>query len=114
MLVYEGEITRKTGIYDRIVSVLRDGNIPFAEIDGVQPNPRRSLAVEGVRVAMEAGADFVLAVGGASTIDTGKAIALGIANDGDFWQFFSWNPHQTAPTKKVACGSRQYPSCGGQ
>lgn len=33
--------------------------------------------------------DFMLAVGGGSTIDTAKGIALGLANDGNYWQFYN-------------------------
>ncbi|WP_418723144.1 iron-containing alcohol dehydrogenase, partial [Enorma sp.] len=96
---------KSIGLYDCITQVLKEGNMPFVEISGIQPNPRRSLVEKGVALALEERADFVLAVGGASTIDTGKAIALGIANDGDFWQFFSWNPLRIMPQRKVPVGA---------
>jgi alcohol dehydrogenase YqhD (iron-dependent ADH family) len=67
---------------------LGEGGIPFVELGGVQPNPRRSLAEQGLKTAQAEGVDFLLGVGGGSTIDTAKAIALGLANNGDFWQFY--------------------------
>ena len=105
LFVYEGELTRKIGLYDTVVAALEAGGIPFVEISGIQPNPRRSLVEKGVALALEEQADFVLAVGGASTIDTGKAIALGIANDGDFWQFFNWTPDPIVPQKIAPVGA---------
>lgn len=105
LFVYEGELTKKLGLYDRLVQVFQENHLPFVEISGIQPNPRRSLAERGLKLALEEGADFVLAVGGASTIDTGKAIALGMANDGDFWQFFAWNPAHVVPEKIAPMGA---------
>jgi alcohol dehydrogenase YqhD (iron-dependent ADH family) len=58
------------------------------ELGGVQPNPRKALAEKGLKLAQDEKVDFLLAVGGGSTIDTAKAIALGLANNGDFWQFY--------------------------
>ena len=53
------------------------------------PNPRLSFAEMGVKKGIEEGVDFILAVGGGSTIDAAKAIAHGTANPGvslwDIW-----------------------------
>ena len=55
----------------------------------MQPNPRVALAREGVQLALESGAELILAVGGGSVIDTCKAIAHGAANPGtDIWEFW--------------------------
>jgi alcohol dehydrogenase YqhD (iron-dependent ADH family) len=105
LLVYEGDISKKIGIYDKVVDSLKVGNLPLVEIFGIQPNPRRSLVEKGLKLAMDEKVNFILAVGGASTIDTGKAIALGVANQGNYWQFFSWNPNHTVPTKKTPIGA---------
>jgi alcohol dehydrogenase YqhD (iron-dependent ADH family) len=92
MLVYGGGSIKKIGLYDRVVRVLHKGVIPFVELGGVQPNPRRSLAETGLKTARAEGVDFLLGVGGGSSIDTAKAIALGLANNGEYWQFYNGVP----------------------
>lgn len=89
MLVYGGGSIKKIGLYQTVVAALNEGGIPFVELGGVQPNPRRSLVEKGLQMAKEEGVDFLLGVGGGSTIDTAKAIALGLANDGNYWQFYN-------------------------
>ena len=88
MIVYGSGSIKQSGLYDRVTESLKDAGIQYVDFGGVQPNPRRSLAEEGVRLALSEGVDFILGVGGGSVIDTAKAIAFGAANDGDFWQFF--------------------------
>jgi alcohol dehydrogenase YqhD (iron-dependent ADH family) len=92
MLVYGGGSIRKIGLYDRVVKSLNEAGIPFIELGGVQPNPRRSLVEKGLRLAREGKVDFLLGVGGGSTIDTAKAVALGLANDGEYWKFYNGTP----------------------
>lgn len=88
MLVYGGGSIKKSGLYDTVVNSLRAEGLDFIELGGVQPNPRRSYAIKGLEMAQAAGVDFLLGVGGGSSIDTAKAIAMGLANDGQFWQFY--------------------------
>lgn len=94
MLVYGGGSIKKSGLYDRVVKALKDEGLPFVEFGGIKANPLRSLAEKGVKLALEEKVDFVLGVGGGSAIDTAKAVALGIANDGAIWQFWSGTPAQ--------------------
>jgi alcohol dehydrogenase YqhD (iron-dependent ADH family) len=54
----------------------------------VVPNPSVELVRELVKQGKKDNVDFVLAVGGGSSIDTAKAVALGIPYDGDVWDFF--------------------------
>jgi alcohol dehydrogenase YqhD (iron-dependent ADH family) len=71
--------------------------LDFVEFGGVQPNPRRSLVEKGVKNAMEEKVDFFLAMGGGSAIDTAKAIALAVANNGEYWKFYN-----SVPAEKMA------------
>jgi alcohol dehydrogenase YqhD (iron-dependent ADH family) len=92
MMVYGGGSVRKSGLYDRVVKSLQDDNISFVELDGVKPNPRRSLVDNGIKLAKVAKVDFMLGLGGASVIDTAKGIALALANGGEYWKFYTGTP----------------------
>lgn len=85
LLVYGKSSIKKMGLYDKVVDALRNGGLPFEELSGVQANPRVSKAREGVRLCKEKGCDFLLAVGGGSTIDCTKLIAAAYYVDEDPW-----------------------------
>ncbi|MCL2364316.1 MAG: iron-containing alcohol dehydrogenase [Defluviitaleaceae bacterium] len=90
IVVYgEGSVVR-SGALAGIVAQLEEANLAVLQYGGATPNPHLSFAREGVRRALEFGADFVLAVGGGSAIDAAKAIAHGVANpETDIWQFWT-------------------------
>lgn len=88
LLVYSGEFIKTLGIYDVITDAVKELGIKFSESGEVVPNPSIELVRKLVAKGKEDKADFVLAVGGGSSIDTAKAIALGIPYDGDVWDFF--------------------------
>ena len=58
-------------------------------LGGVVPNPHLSKVYEGIELCKKEGVDFILAVGGGSVIDSGKAIGYGVANEGDVWDFYA-------------------------
>jgi hypothetical protein len=88
LLHYGGGSIKKNGLYDRVVDVLEKAKLPFVELGGVKPNPRSGLVYEGIELCKKEKVDFVLAVGGGSTIDSAKAIAAGSVYDGDFMDFY--------------------------
>ncbi len=88
LLHYGGGSIKKSGLYDRIVAVLDGAGIPFVELGGVKPNPRSGLVRQGIELCKREKIDFILAVGGGSTIDSSKAIAAGSLYDGDFMDFY--------------------------
>ncbi len=88
LIHYGGGSVVRSGLLDRVKGSLSDAGIPFVELGGVKPNPRSGLVYEGIELCREEGVDFVLAVGGGSTIDSSKAIAAGTLYDGDFWDFY--------------------------
>ena len=89
LIVYGGGSIIKSGLLKSVQKSLQKEGIAYTELAGVKPNPRMSLAREGVEKAISFGADLILAVGGGSSIDTAKAIAIGAANEGidlrEFW-----------------------------
>ena len=88
LLHYGGGSVIRSGLLDTVKASLTENGIPFTELGGVKPNPRDTLVYEGIRLARSEGVDFILAVGGGSTIDSSKAIAMGVPYDGDFWDFY--------------------------
>lgn len=89
LLHYGSGSIRKSGLYDRVVASLKAAGVDFVELGGAQPNPRLALVHEGVKLCRKAGVDLILAVGGGSTIDSAKAIALGVPYQGDVWDFYA-------------------------
>jgi len=79
-IVYGGGSVKKSGLLAQVEEALEKEGLAYEEFGGVKPNPRMAYAQEGVEKAIEFGADFLLAVGGGSSIDTAKAIAHGVAN----------------------------------
>lgn len=88
LLHYGGGSIKKSGLYDRVTGSLKEAGLFFVELGGVKPNPRSGLVYEGIELCKKNNIDFILAVGGGSTIDSAKAIAAGSVYDGDFMDFY--------------------------
>jgi len=76
---------KKTGLYDQVVTLLNENNIPFVELSGIKPNPEVDTCRTGVKLIEENNIDFVLAVGGGSVIDNSKHMILAHAVGKDIW-----------------------------
>lgn len=85
---YGGGSVIKSGLLDRVKQVMDRHKINYFELGGAMPNPRSGLVYQGIELCKKQKADFVLAVGGGSAIDSAKAIAAGAKYDGDFWDFY--------------------------
>ncbi len=88
LIHYGGGSVVRSGLLDRVKKSLEKEGIDYVELGGVKPNPRSGLVYEGIDLCKKEKVDFVLAVGGGSTIDSSKAIAAGVVYDGDFWDFY--------------------------
>ena len=96
LIHYGGGSAVRSGLIDRVEASLEAEKIPYEVLGGVQPNPRSGLVYQGIALCREKGIDFILAVGGGSSIDSSKAIAAGAVYDGDFWDFYSGKPIEKA------------------
>lgn len=88
LIHYGGGSVVRSGLLKRVKESLDEAGIFHIELGGVVPNPKLSLVYEGIALAKSENIDFLLAVGGGSVIDSAKAIAYGVANEGDVWDFY--------------------------
>ena len=91
LLVYGGGSIKRTGLYDKVISALTGAGKTVFELPGVMPNPRTEKVYEGIGICRREKIDLILAVGGGSTIDCAKAIAVGARTERDFWEAFFRN-----------------------
>ena len=96
LLHYGGGSVVRSGLLARVKASLEKEGLSCVELGGAKPNPRSGLVYEGIALCRKENVDFVLAVGGGSTIDSAKAIAAGAVYDGDFWDFYCGKPVEKA------------------
>ncbi len=118
LLHYGGGSVVRSGLLDRIKASLDQAGVAYVELGGVVPNPHLAKVYEGIELAKQEKADFILAVGGGSTIDSSKAIAYGLAEpEYDVWELFAHTRKAKAclPVASVltiaAAGSEMSNSC---
>ena len=89
LVIYGGGSCVRSGLLGRVEQSLKDAGLTCMSLGGVRPNPRADLVYHLIDECRRFKADFVLAVGGGSVIDTAKAVALGAVDDGDFFDFWT-------------------------
>ena len=75
MLAYGGGSIKQNGLYEEITGILKAAGKTVTEFTGIMSNPTYEKVQEGAKIAREAGADYILAVGGGSVIDCCKIVA---------------------------------------
>ncbi|WP_444658748.1 iron-containing alcohol dehydrogenase [Caproiciproducens sp. R2] len=84
-----GTSVKKFGYLQRLEEQLDKASVEHRLFDKILPNPIREHVMEGARTARENGCDFVIGLGGGSSIDAAKAIAVMAVNEGDYWDYVS-------------------------
>ena len=102
MLAYGGGSLKRTGLYDKIMSILREESKEVIEFSGIMPNPTYAKVQEGARLAREKQIDFILAVGGGSVSDCCKIVSAQALLDEDIWEME--NTHRRFPTRFIPMG----------
>lgn len=89
LIVYGSDRIKKSGLFDKVNSSLKENGVNYEELGGVISNPVLSKVYEGIQIAKTNDLEAVLAVGGGSVLDSAKAIAAGAVYEGDVWDFFT-------------------------
>lgn len=88
-----------TPLFEKVKAFLEAGRVPTAHFAGVVANPTTEVVAAGAAKAREFGADVVLGVGGGSSMDTAKAVAVEASHDGGCWDYLFFRDKQ--PTEKT-------------
>jgi alcohol dehydrogenase YqhD (iron-dependent ADH family) len=104
LLVYSGDYIFDLGIHSEIIRATEAIGASVIESGDVVPNPRIDLVRSLIDQAREHQVDFILAVGGASSFDTAKAVGVGVPYQGDVWDLFLGkdDPVATLPVGVIA------------
>ena len=101
LLTYGGGSIKRNGVYDDVIAALTAAGKEVVELPGVMPNPTVDKLIEGSKVARENDVDFILAVGGGSTIDYAKAVSVSAWYDGDAWERFWVKQDDPKPGERI-------------
>lgn len=85
LLTYGGGSIKKNGLYDKVVSEIKNAGMELYELSGIDPNPRVTSVREGAEICKKENIDVLLAVGGGSVIDCTKFIGAATFYDNDPW-----------------------------
>ena len=88
LLAYGHGSIKRSGLYDKIVSILNENSVRITELSGIDPNPRITSVAKGAGLCRENKVDLIIAAGAGSVIDCCKAIAAARYYNGDPWDFF--------------------------
>lgn len=102
LLAYGGGSVKKIGLYQRVIDLLKEIDVDYVELPGIQSNPRLSSVYHGIELCKTNDVQFILGVGGGSVIDCVKAIAAGAKYDGDIWDVYQ---RKGSVTKALPLGS---------
>jgi len=84
IVISAGRSMKKLGYLDRLIDILKSLKIEYVVFDKILPNPIKKHVMEGAQIAREEKCNFVIGLGGGSSIDSAKSIAIMVNNPGDY------------------------------
>ncbi|MCM8758903.1 MAG: iron-containing alcohol dehydrogenase [Candidatus Omnitrophica bacterium] len=100
---------RSSGLLDFVCKIMEEANLSFQVFEGISPEPTIDDCVKVAQAGKIFGADVIIALGGGSAMDVGKAAAVLIMNPGNLRDFFGEEKFDNEPLPVIAipttCGS---------
>lgn len=87
IVISSGKSMRKFGYLQKVQEQLEKNGCSSVVFDKILPNPIKRHVMEGADAARKEGCDFILGLGGGSSIDAAKSIAMMVKNPGDYWDY---------------------------
>ena len=105
LLAYGKNAIKRIGLYDQVISILKDAGKKVVELSGVMPNPTYAKLMEGAALVRDNNVSLILAVGGGSVIDLAKGISVSAYCDEDpfqkYWVKFKEVSNKTVPVASI-------------
>lgn len=92
-----GKSMQKYGYLERVEALLSKQGVEWVVFNKVLPNPIKEHVMEGAALAIVNGCDFVIGLGGGSSIDSAKSIAVMATNPGDYWDYVGGGTGKALP-----------------
>lgn len=101
--------TKRTGLLDKAVNLIKAEGLDCTIFDKVTPNPLTTTVYEGVKIYEENGCDVILGLGGGSIMDCAKGISFAVINKGDISDYIFGKKQGTSSAPLVlvptTCGT---------
>jgi alcohol dehydrogenase len=102
IVITAGTSMKKYGYLDRVVKLLNSNGAETILFDKILPNPIHQHVMEGASLARKEKCDFVIGLGGGSSIDSAKSIAVMAKNPGDYWDYIGGGSGKGQPVTNGA------------
>lgn len=102
LIVISGGISmKKYGYLDKVIELLKENGVASVVFDKILPNPIKSHVMEAAALCRSEQCDFIVGLGGGSSIDSAKAIAIMACNEGDYWDYIVGGTGKGRPMNKA-------------
>lgn len=102
VVISAGTSMRKFGYLNNVINLLKQNGTEAIVFDKILANPLKEHVMEGASLCREENCDFVIGLGGGSSIDSAKAIAMMAVNPGDYWDYITGGTGKAHPVEKGA------------
>jgi alcohol dehydrogenase len=89
VVISAGQSMKKLGYLEKVLSLLEKNGVSSVVFDKILPNPIRAHVMEGAALSKKEHCDFIVGLGGGSSIDSAKSIAVMAVNPGDYWDYIA-------------------------
>jgi len=113
VVISSGNSMKKYGYLDRVRGYLKENGVQTVLFDKILPNPISEHVAEGAKVAKDNNCDFVIGLGGGSSIDSAKSIAIMAKNPGEYWDYISEGSGKGKEVEKGALPIVAIPTSAG-
>lgn len=101
IVISGGTSMKKYGYLDKVINYLKENNVVSIVFDKILPNPIKQHVMEAAQLCRQEKCDMIVGLGGGSSIDSAKAIAIMACNEGDYWDYIPSGSGKGYPVNKV-------------
>lgn len=101
IVISGGTSMKKYGYLDKVVGYLKENHIESVVFDKILANPIKQHVMEAAVICRDEQCDFVVGLGGGSSIDSAKSIAVMACNTGDYWDYVVGGTGKGKPVEKA-------------